>query len=226
MMMIQITVFSSASASAFWILCLLCSIGHAVPTESPSSDLFDTSQSGFSSLDQTSLDFWNGGDLQFQSNNDDFADGFPGTSASAIEPGSSDLFDDTTTTTFSAVGNDPYLASYMNGDATNFQEGGITQIAMDASSSSSSSSCELGGARDSESSVDVDLDVDKISRRDHRDFGDIIDFGRHGCPLGKEAACCSSGRPERVQNSMRMRPECRTWGEIFFSFFLSFVRRP
>ena len=203
--MIPFTVFSSAFA--FWILCLLCSVVqvHAVPTESPSSNLFDTSQSGLSSLlnsDQTNLDFWNGGDLQFQSN--DFADGFAGTSASAIEPArSSDLFD-TTTTTFSVVGNDPYLASsYVDGDAT-FQESEMAQNAVGAS-------CELG-ARDLESSVDIDI----ISRRDYRDFGDIIDFGPHDCPSGKQAACCATGRPETVHNSIRMRPGCTTWGEILF----------
>lgn len=221
--MIQFTVFSSAFA--FWILfCLLCSIVHAVPTESPSSDdRFDTSQSGLSSLlnsDQTHLDFWNEGDLQFQSN--DFANGFAGTSSASaieIEPDSSDLFD-TTTTTFSLVGNnDPYLAStsYVNGDDATFQESEMAQIAVDAAASS----CELG-ARDSELSidVDVDVDVDRISRRDHRDFGDIIDFGKHDCPLGKEAACCASGRPETVYNSIRMRPGCTAWGEIFFERLL------
>lgn len=208
--MIQFTESSSASTT-FWILCLLCSIVHAVSAESPSSDLFDTSQSGLSSLnlDPTNLDFWNGeNDLQFQSQSIDFADGFAGTtSASAVEPGSSDLFDPTTT--FSAVGNDdPYLASsYVDGDAA-FPESEIAQIAVIGAS------CEVD-AREWESESSVDFEK-IIFPRDHRDFGDIVDFGDHGCPLGKEAACCATGRPERVHNSIRMRPGCITWGENFF----------
>ena len=193
--MMQFTVFSSAST--FWIVYLLCSNIYALPAES-SYDLFDTSQNDLSSLDfeDTNPDFWDGGDLKIQS--DDLATGFTRTSVSTEYPGSSDLFD---STTFSVVENDPLLASYVNSDAV-FQQSGVALDAFGAS-------CGLG-ARDVESFVNVDI----ISPRDDRDFGDIFDDGRHDCPSGKEPACCASGRPERVQNSIRMRPECTTWGKF------------
>ena len=248
--MIQPPVFSPACTctSIIWILNLFffCLIASAIPTESPSNlfDFFDSSpKSGALSsswtLDQQTnlnLDFWNDGDdLQFQLPKN-LADDFAGTTSTSSDltdpdPDSADLFDPITTTssTFSAVGgNDPFLASYVDVDGDDstfhFQE---SEIAKNAIFGDASSSCGIG-ARDLEFSsfdnVDVDVDVDvDVERRDYRDFGDIIDFGEHDCPSGKQAACCASGRPETVHGLIRMRNGCTTWGEFLFLLFFFFL---
>lgn len=238
--MIQPTIFSPACTytSIIWILHLFffCLIASAVPTESP-SNLFDTSQDGLNSLNldqQTNLnlDFWNNGDDDLLPKN--FADdsaGTTSTSSALTDPDSDssdlDLFDPvtSTTSTFSAVGgNDPFLASSyvdVDGDDDDIFQENESEMAQNAIIGDAFSSCGLG-ARDLEFSSFDNVDVG-VERRDYRDFGDIIDFGEHACPAGKQAACCASGRPETVHGAIRMRGGCTTWGEFsFLSFFLSF----
>lgn len=189
------TIFSPAFT--FWILYFLCSIVCAVPAE-PSHELFDTSQTDLDSLnwDQSNPDFWNEGDVQLPPN--DFATTFPGTSASIIDPGSSDLSE---TAGLSVFENDPLLTSYADGDAT-FQDNEIASDAFGASCGP--------GAQDLEYPVNVDV----IAPRDHRDFGDLNDPGEHPCPSGKRPACCTGSSTETIQGSTRMRHYCAVWGEF------------
>lgn len=154
---------------------------YSVPAESPFG-LFGTSE-------QTDLDFWNGGDLNSQSN--DFAVGSADTGTSGVDSKSLDPFN-IDTTPFGE--NNPILA-YLDSD-TLAQDRGNAQDGLGVSCGLASR--DLG-------SFDSLISIGDLP------FGDILSDGEHSCPLGKVAACCVNDRAESLRGPIRVRYGCLWW---------------